>query len=472
MSSAHTAATARRHVPTAVRFDMIASRSNGASGATGGGSATSPASQKSIIDGSEVAKRMAKGTLAPLAAHVESLPRSIATVIENKAASMLSLVTEIVERKTALDRFNTKVKTKSGVEELYAPSACRNKNPITGSRVVRGTDPFVKLVAAGEALQKKYQEEFRELFKTAAALEVSLRIKALKDQVSDALRCIARNFAKEEHVRTQANIVTPDCSSDFLAYQAIKEIVNLVTDEYAEGLRFIDKDDLRNYMVELMKKDSINIVDFELQANSEDREIVRKVKVRVLKLFPQMTTKVWQNINEKEVMLRVIAAQDELNKAEDQKQINEKTAAGLDASNVDPVNSQEDLVQLVTKVITSREAEARKRERKNSSAGSETQESNAGKNGRSSNRGRKRKGPQTSNSSSKKSKTQNSNSKEKQTPKNQPKKQKQNPKKSKRNGKANPQRKQSSNKHSRPAQGQGNRGGSSSAKQKQRKKKN
>jgi hypothetical protein len=75
---------------------------------------------------------------------------------------------------TALDRFNTKVKTKSGTEELYAPSACRNNNPITGSRVVRGTDPFVKLVAEGEALQKKYQEEFRGLFKTAAALEVSL----------------------------------------------------------------------------------------------------------------------------------------------------------------------------------------------------------------------------------------------------------------------------------------------------------
>jgi hypothetical protein len=64
-------------------------------------------------------------------------------------------------------------------------------------------------------------------------------------------------------VRTQANIVTPECSSDYLAYQAIKEIVDLVTDEYAEGIRFVDKDDLHEYMIELMKKDHINIVDYE-----------------------------------------------------------------------------------------------------------------------------------------------------------------------------------------------------------------
>jgi hypothetical protein len=57
----------------------------------------------SVIDSLEVAKRMAKGALAPLAPHVESLPKSIATVMENKATAMLSLITEIVERKTALD---------------------------------------------------------------------------------------------------------------------------------------------------------------------------------------------------------------------------------------------------------------------------------------------------------------------------------------------------------------------------------
>ena len=113
MANAHTIATARRHVPTAVRHANLSKSDTGAFGASGGGSATTT-SVKSIIDGTDVAKRMSKGALSSLAPHVESLPRSLSTVIENKAKSMLSLITEVVERKTSLDKFKTKVKLKSG----------------------------------------------------------------------------------------------------------------------------------------------------------------------------------------------------------------------------------------------------------------------------------------------------------------------------------------------------------------------
>ena len=56
---------------------------------------------------------------------------------------MFDLYLEISTRKSSVSRFDTLIKDKkTGEQELFAPSYCRIKNPVTGSRSVQDLDEF------------------------------------------------------------------------------------------------------------------------------------------------------------------------------------------------------------------------------------------------------------------------------------------------------------------------------------------
>ena len=89
---------------------------------------------KTLQTGIMVAKAMKGTKLEPLSEHVESLPKQLAMVIENQANSMLELTLEIMQRTTAVQRFETQVTNpKTKAQEPFAPSCCRLKNPMSAS---------------------------------------------------------------------------------------------------------------------------------------------------------------------------------------------------------------------------------------------------------------------------------------------------------------------------------------------------
>ena len=200
-----------------------------------------PVRKKKKVDltGKEIVETWKEGRLAPLADIPESLSRQITTVIESTANSMLDLYLEIAQRKIALNRFDTLIKNKkTEAEELFAPSCCRIKNPVTGSRLVKDLDEYKTIVATYQELVDSYKEQARTLLKDAAKLEVSSREKALQKLAFQSLIKVLMNIVIEEFVRDKTEEREHALPKEVIAYQAARQYVLSLDGNIRLALKF------------------------------------------------------------------------------------------------------------------------------------------------------------------------------------------------------------------------------------------
>jgi myosin heavy subunit len=190
-----------------------ANRSTSGRFAARGRSAASSSKSKSVswadkkkkkeLTGKVIAEKIKDGKLSHLAEHLESLPAQVSTVIEKFATSMLDLVLDIDLKSTPLARFGSMITKKDGEQVLYAPSCCRNDNPVTGSQLIKETDEYKTIVTDYDAILKTYREAATALLKKSAELEVSTREKLLRDKVIEAILEIALNLVVAECTRVK-----------------------------------------------------------------------------------------------------------------------------------------------------------------------------------------------------------------------------------------------------------------------------
>ena len=93
----------------------------------------------------------------------------------------------------------TKTNNKKGEEELFAPSCCRIKNPVTGSHIVQDLEEFKTIVKGYQDLVNNYKTTARNLLLEATKLEVKAREEKLKNETLDTLIKITTNLVIEEY---------------------------------------------------------------------------------------------------------------------------------------------------------------------------------------------------------------------------------------------------------------------------------
>ena len=180
--------------------------------------------QKKVgLTGKEIAESWEGGCLEPLTDIVVSLSRQIVLVIEETATSMLDLSLEIADRKTSLARFNLKIKDKeTGTEDLFAPSCCRLKNPVTGSQLVKDSEEFKTVVSKYQTLVNEHKTQARTILLNAAKLEVSSRETKLRELMTDTLLRLSRNLVIKGMVRGLKEGKTFNLSQNELAIKAAR----------------------------------------------------------------------------------------------------------------------------------------------------------------------------------------------------------------------------------------------------------
>ncbi len=351
------------------------------------------------LTGKEIAEKLKSSRLTSLAEALESQPRQISKVIEEKATSMLDLYLEIGQRKSTLACFNLKVTTKAGVEETFAPRCCRIKNPVTGSQSVKDSEEFKQIVVEYNEIISSYKEKARNLLLRAPKLAVSTREKLLQSEVFNALKSIAMNLVIEETTRTK--IVNPNTNllltDKEIAYQAARQYVLSLQTSTANAIFFEETTQMKKAFTDSIITENIDVNDFNQRSNDEDKRILFQVKDKLNHLFPKMTTELWQKVQEDEILRQIKENQAIFNQNKTQNETNELVAdAILQEPNISNTQLEAAIKNIVNKEFKSHKNKARK----NSLADSKSQESNATKSGRSSSKNGKHRKQEPTNTSS------------------------------------------------------------------------
>ena len=381
------------------------SRSSNTVAASGGnknsGSAAAPETPKNTTEQTKIAQtgyliaKAMKGTkLNSLSDHVASLPKQLAMVIEKQASSMLELVLEIAQRTTAQERFNSQVvNPKTGAKEPFAPSCCRLKNPMSASRLLQDEDAYKAIVVGYDELIEKFKQEARDLLKQSAKLEVSTRKKLLSDDIIKSLKKIAVNISTQEFVRN--NCLTEPTrfilNEKEVAYQAAGEYIGGLTTDTIKQWHFANKEAVSESYFDNCLEEGINLEEIEEKALETDYACITLVKTKIADLFPKMTTDLWREHREKDLLRKINAAQAVLNHKQEQNEANEAVAMDLETEQT--VNATQ-LSNILEKMLDDKLKKEKSRQRKNSSADAKSQASKATKHGHgsnnNSNRGRER----------------------------------------------------------------------------------
>ena len=388
-----------------------ANRSTSGRFAARGRSAASSSKSKSVswadkkkkkeLTGKVIADKIKDGKLSHLAEHLESLPAQVSTVIEKFATSMLDLVLDIDLKSTPLARFGSMITKKDGEQVLYAPSCCRNDNPVTGSQLIKETNEYKTIVTDYDAILKTYHEAATALLKKSAELEVSTREKLLRDKVIEAILEIALNLVVAECTRVK--MATPEAillSKEVIAVIASKDYIASWTDAEWTVLKFGSLQASVNALRSYRNGRGISIGNSWMTASEETKAIAESVTNSLKNLFPKMSFDVWEKVRSENLLRKIDEELSVLNKNTEQGQLNENTAEQVAAQPTVPESILKSYVDEQFKML-------RKEVRKNSSAGLKNQKSAAKSNGPNSAKSRKEQ-PKASAKSSKKRQRSNS----------------------------------------------------------------
>jgi hypothetical protein len=357
--------------------------SKGGYAAPKGSPATSPK-----LTGKEITEKWKDGRLANLVDILGSHSRQIVVLIEKKANSMLDLFLEIGERKTSLTRFNIKVKNKKGEEELFAPSCCRLKNPVTGSQIVQDLEEFKTIVSSYQSLVNEYKSNARDLLLQAAKLEVKAREEKLQNEALDTLIKITTNLVIEEFVRDKAKNLTHNYDERTLAFKIARHYIGCIDEETQKSLYFNSSTECKEAIDKIINNESNDTSDFTEKASEDDKRVKAKVQDTLAELFPQVTINIWATAKERDILRQINAEQALFN---EKKSIEVATEDAADIIAKDPAIPQSQLKAAVTAMFRKELNSSKALARKKSLADSKNQESNATKNGQNSRKSLKRK---------------------------------------------------------------------------------
>ena len=368
---------------------------------------------KTLQTGIMVAKAMKGTKLEPLSEHVESLPKQLAMVIEKQANSMLELTLEIMQRTTAVQRFETQVTNpKTKAQEPFAPSCCRLKNPMSASRLLQGEDAYKTIVSDYDELIAKFKTDARNLLLKSAELEVSTREALLSAKVLESLNRLAANISAQEFVRNQFQTpqVNYTLTETEIAYQAANEYIGSVSKNTVNQWKFTSNEKADEEHTKICQREGIHLATFVDRAEAQDLTLVIVIKTKLKELFPKMSTDLWEYHQEKEMIRKINAAQAVLNQKKSQQQANENTAMDLDQPEQTTYTNQTidpKLQNAIEKLMDQRLKQEKSKQRKNSSADAKNQASRATNNGHESNKNSTRGHDRSNTKSSNKNKQKN-----------------------------------------------------------------
>lgn len=266
--------------------------------------------RKENLFGIEIAEKLTKeGIFTDLAVHLESLPKQISTIIDEKAHSMLALVTEIQTKTTPLLRFGTRVKKSNGEEVDYAPKVCRDhmkENPVSGSNRIKELDEYKSIVSAFDELILKFQKDGTDLLKQNAELEVKHRKKLLQIEVLQTIADICVSYCVAERKRItngNPNALEPSLSNRALGWRTALTYICTFDEARRTRLYFTSSDEVRTLFAELKEKADVRVGDIAVaNANESDTTIQAEVFNKVSTLFPMMSFNIWDSLSDDEVI--------------------------------------------------------------------------------------------------------------------------------------------------------------------------
>ena len=361
-----------------------------------------------------------KGTrLEPLIDIVASHSKQIVTVIEETATSMLDLRLEIADRLTSLARFDLKIKDKdTGKEDLFAPSCCRLKNPVTGSQVVKDTEEHKAIVAEYQKIQDKYKAEARTLLKNSAKLEVESREKKLKELLTDTLIRLSRNLAIEEMIKEAKQGKVLELSQHQHALKAARHFLNgdKMTEEELTRYLYPSKIQLRLDFDRIIAsgKEATTMNVLLNSPNEDDKALSNRIVEKLWTFFPNMTVDLWKTVEEEELMREINAAQESFNKKDT---LDEATRKAAELLTQDQPVTQSQMEGLLAAQVNKQLKKHRVSWDKKSTAESKSQGSAKERSGQKSNNHSPKQNEKRSNSSSPKSTKKSKGTHQKSTPK-------------------------------------------------------
>ncbi len=281
--------------------------------------------QEIELTGNKIAESIKEGHLVRLADILVSLSRQLTTVIEKQATSMLELYLEISTRKRSVSRFDTLIKDKkTGEQELFAPSCCRIKNPVTGSRSVQDLNEFKLIVNSYKELTNQHKQSARTLLKQAAELEVTTRMNILKNEAVNLLFKIAMNVVIEETLNdvNKGLQIETNVSKREIAYQATRQYLLSFSEDMRKAFNFENEEDVKQVFEEYINKDreNPNITDFASRAGENGNRTMFATKYNIAELFPKITVKLWSNSAQRDLLRSINEEQAKFNGIEDEKE--------------------------------------------------------------------------------------------------------------------------------------------------------
>ena len=191
-----------------------------------------------------------------------------------------------------------------------------------------------------------------------------------------------------------------------VAYQAASEYIGGLTSDTIKQWHFINKEAANESHFETCLDEGINLEEIEEKALETDYACITLVKTKIADLFPKMTTDLWKEHREKDLLQKINAAQAVLNHKQEQNEANEAVAMDLDTEQ--SVNATQ-LSNILEKMLDDKLKKEKSRQRKNSLADAKSQASKATKHGHGSNNNSNR-GRERSNKNSQKESTRNESS--------------------------------------------------------------
>ena len=348
-----------------------------------------------------------EGKFTDLARHLASLPSQIVTHIVEDANTMLDLYQEILDRKTPLSSFGTKLTLSTGEEVEYTPGCLRGyKNPCTGSNRTKDLDEFKTVVREFDELIAKYKKYGTNLLKRIAELEVShrkalLQSKQIKSLVDLTFNLMVSELAKLKSTQPDATLSN---QKEQLAWTIAFEFA--IHNFKDRELKLLSLDNIDAYKESFHKARNETGVSLAgaiaaNQVNEHELAIKTTVKTALTDLVPKMSFNAWQKRTEDNV-LRNINREIAI-RYEKRAQTASQEATANAITQGAGVGDNTTVQQLLDKQFKAYTKKFESQLRAKYSADPKSQGSNAGNNGRSTSK--QQKGSQKNSSHSPKKKT-------------------------------------------------------------------
>ena len=258
--------------------------------------------------GADVAAKLTGTPLEPLAPVIALLPKQLATLIEKKTNSMLSLYLKLKEREESLNLYDKKITNpETGETVAWHPKCCRKVNPITCSQYLKEDLKMQGIVKQFNKLIENFDTQGTHLIRQIAELEVEAQIDSLHELIMETLHSVVNNFIIMEVVNGQYQQpkVSYNTPSHVLAIMVIDDMLDDFSTEQAVALYFEDLKDLAEARDHLIDREEWDEEKTKKNISSVDQDLVVATKEIIQELFPMMTFNLWQKKSQEDMLRKM-----------------------------------------------------------------------------------------------------------------------------------------------------------------------